>query len=103
MYVCDVCVSGVQSVCVCACVMFVHVFVSRGWNVCVWWLCVCACPGCGVCVYVLCLCVSGVWSECVCVPCLLKGRKCCSPIRAAPAHTGRPGVAEVDRVEQRPT
>ena len=52
--------------------------------------------------YVLCLCVSGVWSECVCVWCLFKGRKCCSPVRAAPAHAGGPGVADVDRVEQRP-
>ena len=54
----------------------------------------------GLCMFCVCVCL-----ECgvsVCVWCLFKGRKCCSPVRAAPAHAGGPGVADVDRVEQRP-
>jgi len=69
--------------CVCDVCVCVHV---QGVE-CVCMFCVCVCLECGV---------------SVCVWCLFKGRKCCSPVRAAPAHAGGPGVADVDRVEQRP-
>ena len=81
--------SGVWSMCVCDVVWGVK-YVCL-YDICVYMSgvrCVCACLGYGL---------------CVCAQCLFKGRKAFSPIRAAPAHAGRPGVAGTDRDGRRPT